>query len=209
MTVFLGDPLWQQPARSYNLCAFAEADVQAAAAPLIECIAVEAGSRDALLVSPPDKLHLSLYGIAPVRSEFDKDAYWADVQSLALATLQDWAGRQAAAPLLRFRSLKATPGAVIAVAETDEAIWSLRRALAAALPPPPGGAPKYDLIHMTLARYAQPQALPAEFAERIAAQPVALDFPLRQVILMRETQYPALRYDTLATQALRAPEMTA
>jgi len=207
VTAFLGDPLWQQPARSYNVAAFADPDVQAEAAPLIDRIAALAGGREALLVTPLDKLHLSLYGIAPVRSSFDKDAYWTTARPLAAAVLQDWCARQAM-PLLRFRGLKATPGAVIAVAEPDEAIWTLRRALAAALPPPPGGAPKYDLIHMTLARYARPQQLSADFAAAIAAQAIALDFPLRQVILMRETQYPALAFETMSTHTLRLPEMT-
>lgn len=208
MTGFTGDPLWQQPARSYNVAAFGDADVQAAAAPLIDHIAALAGGRDMLLTAPLDTLHLSLYSIAPVRSDFDKDAYWAAVQPAALSVLRDWSARQDM-PLLRFRSLKATPAAVIAVAEADEAIWTLRRAMAEALPPPPGGAPKYDLIHMTLARYAQPQQLPADFAAAVAALPVALDFPVRQVILMRETRYPSLSYETLVTQTLRAPEMTA
>lgn len=208
MTGFTGDPLWQQPARSYNVAAFADTDVQAAAAPLLDCIAALAGGRDALLIAPRETLHLSIYSVAPVRSDFDKDAYWAAVRSLAMSVLQDWCAGTTA-PRLRFRSLKATPAAVIAVAEPDEAIWALRRAMAAALPPPPGGAPKYDLIHMTLARYARPQQLPADFAAAIAAQPVALDFPVRQVILMKETQYPSLSFETLQTQALRAPEMIA
>ena len=43
MTGFTGDPLWQQPARSYNIAAFADADVQAATAPLIDRIAALAG----------------------------------------------------------------------------------------------------------------------------------------------------------------------
>lgn len=208
MTGFTGDPLWQQPARSYNIAAFADADVQAATAPLIDRIAALAGGSLNLLVAPLDKLHLSLYSIAPVRSDFDKDAYWADVQPVALSVLQAWCADNRA-PLLRFRGLKTTPSAVIAVAEPEDRIWALRHALAAALPPPPGGAPQYDLIHMTLARFARPQQLPGDFATAIAAQPVALDFPLRQVILIKETQYPALRFDILQTQALRAPEMTA
>lgn len=208
MIGFTGDPLWQQPARSYNVAAFADPRVQAATAPLIDRIAALAGGRDTLLVAPLDTLHLSLYSIAPVRSDFDKDAYWAEVQPVGLSVLRAWCADNSA-PLLRFRSLKTTASAVIAVAEPEDAIWALRRAMAAALPPPPGGAPKYDLIHMTLARYARPQQLPDDFASAIAAQPVALDFPLRQVILIKETQYPALRFDILQTQALRAPEMTA
>jgi len=205
---FTGDPLWQQPAQSYNIAAMAEAAVQQDAAALIDRVAGIAGGRDRLHIAPLDTLHLSLYGVAPVRSRFDKDAYWADVQSIVLQVLRDWAARQAVSTL-RFRSLKATSAAVIAVAEPHDGIWALRAALAAALPPPPGGAPKYDLIHMTLARYAQPQALPSDFAARIAALPVALEYPLRQVILMKETQYPSLGFETLETQALRAPEMIA
>lgn len=208
MSGFTEDPLWQRPAQSYNIAAMAPATVQAAAAPLLDAVAVAAGGHRHLHIAPLPALHLSLYTVAPVRSIFDKDAYWADVRPAALSVLRDWCAGHAA-PLLRFRGLKATPAAVIAVADPDETVWALRRAMAAALPVPPGGAPKYDLIHMTLARYAQPQALPADFAATIAAMPVALDFPLRQVILMKETQYPSLGFETLLTQALRAPEMIA
>lgn len=206
MTDFAGDPMWQQPARSYNVAAMADAATQAAVMPLLDTVAALAGGRSVLNVAPLPALHLSLYSVAPVRSVFDKEAYWAQVGEVALAAFAAWSRRHPAVTL-RFRHLKATPAAVIAVAEAAEAVWDLRRSMADALPPPPDGAPQYDLIHMTLARYAQPQALPADFAARIEALPVALDFRLAEAILMRETRYPALDYETIATEALRGREI--
>ncbi|MFN4276127.1 MAG: 2'-5' RNA ligase family protein [Ferrovibrio sp.] len=206
-TGFSLDSFWQQPARSYGVAALASAGTQAALQPVLTQVATIAAPCGLCLV-PPAHQHLSLYAAAPVRQDFDKDAYWAANAATVLAALRDWAAAQKPVTL-RFTSLRATPTAVIAMAddraEAGAAVWSLRRRLAEVLPPPPGGAPRYDLIHLTLARYAAPSALPADFAARIAALPVDLEFPLRDVIVLRETRYPALEFDILATLPLGAP----
>lgn len=206
-TGFSLDPFWQQPARSYGVAALAPAGTQAALQPVLAQIAAIAAPCGLRLVPSPHQ-HLSIYAAAPVRQDFDKDAYWAANAETVLAALRDWAGAQPPVTL-RFTSLRATPTAVVAMAadrsEAGDAVWSLRRRLAELLPPPPGGAPRYDLIHLTLARYAAPSALPADFAARIAALPVDLEFPLRDVIVLREMRYPALEFDILATLPLGAP----
>lgn len=203
-TGFSLDPFWQQPARSYGVAALAPAGTQAALQPVLAQIATIAAPCGLRLV-PPAHQHLSVYAAAPVRQDFDKDAYWDANAATMLAALRDWAGAQKPVTL-RFTSLRATPTAVIAMAddrsEAGAAVWSLRRRLAAILPPPPGGAPRYDMIHLTLARYAAPSALPADFAAQIAAFPVDLEFPLRDVIVLREMRYPALEFDILATLPL-------
>ncbi|MFN4309861.1 MAG: hypothetical protein ACK4FK_04640 [Ferrovibrio sp.] len=201
------DPFWQQPACSYGVAALAPADLQAALQPLLAQIATIADPCGLRLV-PPSHQHLSIYAVAPVRQDFDKEAYWAANAAAVQATLRGWAAAQPPVTL-RFAALRATPTAVIAVAddrsEAAEAVWSLRRRLADILPPPPGGAPRYDLVHVTLARYAAPSALPPDFAARIAALPLDLRFLLQDVILLRETRYPALEFDTLAKLSLGAP----
>ncbi|WP_300300958.1 2'-5' RNA ligase family protein [Ferrovibrio sp.] len=196
------DPLWRQAALSYTAVALAPLGVQAGVQPVLARVAAAAAPAG-LRIVPAETLHLSLYGIAPVRSDFDKTAYWQTHGERALTELRDWATAQPPVTL-RFTSLRATSIAVIAVAEPDDAVWSLRRRLAAMLPPPPGGPPQYDLIHVTLARYADAVALPADFAARISALPLDLPFPLHTVALMREAVYPALEFDILATLPLVA-----
>jgi hypothetical protein len=202
---FLGDPLWARPVLSYTLASFASDGFQQQVARILSRIAEIAGGPDHLHLPPLPTLHASLYGIAPVRSNFDKEAYWQAHGPRALAELVEFcAGQRAFA--LRLRRLRATPTAVIAVAEPEEAVWALRRRMAEALPPPPGGAVRYDLIHVTLARYAQPEKLPADFAMRIAACTIDLSFPIETIVVMRETVYPSLAYDTVAAQSLMTAE---
>lgn len=171
----------------------------------IRQVAAIAGSADHLLVAPAETLHLSLYAIAPVRSDFDKDAWWAIHGDLALSVFRRWCDTQAVTTLC-FRQLRATSTAIIAIAEPDDAVWALRRMMQAEVPQPPGGTPKYDMIHMTLARYARPEAFPADFAARVAALSLQVDAPLHQASLMRETAYPLLGGAPVETRALRAPE---
>ncbi|WP_374466267.1 2'-5' RNA ligase family protein [Ferrovibrio sp.] len=201
------DPFWQQPARSYGVAALAPAGTQGALQPVLAQIAATAMPCGLRLV-PSSHQHLSIYAVAPVRQNFDKDAYWAANAAKVETELRAWAATLPPV-MLRFSGLRATPTAVIAVAddssEAAEAVWGLRRHLAAILPPPPDGAPRYDLIHITLARYAAPDMLPPDFAARIAALPVDLEFPLQQVVLLRETRYPALEFDILATLPLGVP----
>lgn len=207
MTVeFQNDPLWAQPVLSYTVASFAPPSLQQAAQPVQKALATIAGGADRLHLAPSPSLHISLYGIAPVRSDFDKEAYWRQEGAAALAELARFCASQP--PItLRLHQLRATATAVIAVAESNEAIWDLRRRMAKILPPPPGGAVQYDLIHMTIARYAQAAALPADFAGRIAALPIDLLFPIETILVMRETIYPSLAYDTVAAHALSAAEL--
>ena len=208
VTDFVGDPLWNRPASSYTLAAMADAAAQAAVVPLTAAIAAAAGGADHLHLPPPETLHVSLYSMAPARRAFDKEAYWRLAAQDTYTVLRDWCATQPPFDL-HFTSLRAMPEAVIAVAAPAEPVWTLRRRCAERLPPPPGGAPRYDLIHMTLARYARPQALPGDFAARIGAIAVDMPFALQRVLLMREKIYPSLSFDSLDTMALGAPEVTA
>ena len=205
MTGFLRDPHWARPLVSYTVMAMLDPAARDASLQVLGQVAAIAGSADRLLVAPPETFHLSLYAIAPVRSDFDKDAWWAQHGEQALAVFRRWCDAQPAT-LLRFRQLRATPTAVIAIAEPDDAVWSLRRMLRADVPQPPGGTPDYDMIHMTLARYAQPEKLPADFTARIAALPLQINVSLHQACIMRETAYPLLGGEPVETRALPAPE---
>lgn len=205
MSGFIRDPYWSQPLISYTVIQMLQPAARQACADILRRIAEIAGAAEHLLIAPAETFHLSLYAIAPVRSDFDKDAWWAMHGDRARTALRRWCDRQPAA-LLKFRELRATSTAVIAVAEPQDAVWSLRRVLSTEVPQPPGGTPKYDMIHMTLARYAQPEHLPADFAARVAALPLQLDVELNAVTLMRETAYPLLGGGPVETHMLQAPE---
>jgi hypothetical protein len=97
------------------------------------------------------------------------------------------------------------PAAIVAVAESNDAVWALRKMLAENLPPPPTGAPRYDMIHMSLARYADAAKLPADLAARAAAIASAFDFHIDVVQLIRESVYPSLAFDQIAAYPLRNP----
>ncbi len=205
MTPFIRDQYWSQPLISYTVMQMLEPAAREACLAVLHQVSGIAGSADHLLIAPADTFHLSLYAIAPVRSDFDKDAWWQIHGETALAAFRRWCDAQPAA-VLRFRKLRVTQTAVIAVAEPHDAVWNLRRMLRAEVPQPPGGTPNYDMIHMTLARYAQPDKLPADFATRVSALPLALDVRLFEATLMRETAYPLLGGKPVETHALKIPE---
>jgi hypothetical protein len=202
---FIRDQYWGQPLTSYTVMQMLEPVARDACLDVLRRVSAIAGAADHLLIAPAETFHLSLYAIAPVRSDFDKDAWWQIHGEQALAVFRRWCAAQPAT-LLHFRELRVTQTAVIAVAESHEAVWSLRRLLRAEVPQPPGGTPNYDMIHMTLARYAQPEKLPADFAARVAALPLDLKVRLHDVALVRETAYPLLGGKPVATHVLPMPE---
>ncbi|QDO96775.1 hypothetical protein FNB15_05540 [Ferrovibrio terrae] len=205
MNGFIRDQYWGQSLISYTVMQMLEPATREACLDVLRRVSAMAGSADYLLIAPAETFHLSLYAIAPVRSDFDKDAWWQIHGEQALAVFRRWCAAQPAT-LLRFRELRVTQTAVVAVAEPQEVVWSLRRVLRAEVPQPPGGTPNYDMIHMTLARYAQPEKLPADFAARVMTLPLDLKVRLFEPTLMRETAYPLLGGKPVETHALRAPE---
>jgi hypothetical protein len=205
MTGWVRDPHWARPLVSYTVMALLEPPARESCQRVLQQVAAAAGGSERLLVAPPETFHLSLYAIAPVRSDFDKDAWWAIHGPQAIAVFRRWCETQPVTQL-RFRELRVTQTAVIAVAERNEAVWNLRAMLRAEVPQPPGGTPDYDMIHMTLARFAQPERLSQDFAAKVAALPLALDVPLHRACIMRETAYPLLDGTPVETGVLRAPE---
>jgi hypothetical protein len=202
---FIRDQYWGQPLISYTVMQMLEPAAREACVEVLRRVSDIAGTADHLLIAPAETFHLSLYAIAPVRSDFDKDAWWRIHGEQALAVFRRWCAAQPAT-LLHFRELRVTQTAMIAVAEPHDAVWSLRRRMRAEVPQPPGGTPDYDMIHMTLARYAQPEKLPADFAARVTALPLDLKVRLHDVALMRETAYPLLGGKPVETHRLKTPE---
>ena len=194
--LFRNDLLWGRPVLSYNVAAMATPALGQGTAALVAALEQAAGGPGLLHLTPSEALHVSLYAVAPVRESFDKQQYWNAVQPQVHAIVEAWA-RSSPPVTLQFTQLRILPAAVVAVAEHDDAVWRLRQQLAEALTPPPTGAPRYDMIHMTLARYAKAEDMPPDFATRASALRPNFHFRIEAVELIRERVYPALVCDRL------------
>ena len=94
-----------------------------------------------------------------------------------------------------------TNTAIIATAtEESGLIAAIRERIVRDIPPPPGQKPIiYDLIHSTLARYRTKASIPDDVVARIESLPVSITAPVRQIRLVRETLFPCLATDELAS----------
>jgi hypothetical protein len=192
------EDLWGQPALALHVQPHLEPAAQAALHALQGEVALRWPAR--LHRAPAAALHLTIYPLVPVRGTFDRDAYWAAIAAPALELLRGLCA--AAGPFrLRFERVQVAPAAIIAVARDGSGlIERIRRAVAETLPPPPGLAPmRYDLIHSTLARYAAPDPIPGAAIAALEALPVAVDAPVARLKIVRETVYPCLAMQELAS----------
>jgi len=147
----------------------------------------------ALHKAPPHALHVTVYPLVPTTEGFDKDAYWSGIAAASRALVQDLCA--GARPLnLRFSGLRVTPVGIIAVAQDETGlIERIREAITGTLPPPPGlDHRRYDLIHVTLARFSDPRPMPADVVRTIEALPVSLSVPVHRIKIFRETLFPCL-----------------
>ena len=94
-----------------------------------------------------------------------------------------------------------TNTAIIATAtEESGLIAAIRERIVRDIPPPPGQKPIiYDLIHSTLARYRTKASIPDDVVARIESLPVSITAPVRRIRLVRETLFPCLATDELAS----------
>lgn len=153
-----------------------------------------------LNVGPRHGLHVTIYPLVPVKGSFDKDAYWQDIARQCRSLLEDLcAGHRTFE--LRFSRLKVTDTAIIATAtEETGLIEAIRNKIVSDIPPPPGHKPiNYDLIHSTLARYRTRALIQDDVVRRIESLPVSVTAPVTHVRLVRETLFPCLVTDELAS----------
>ena len=145
-------------------------------------------------------LHVTIYALVPVRGRFDREAYWSAIADKAAALLRA-ACAEASPFALRFHRLRASDAAVIALSEDPTGqIARLRAAIAAALPPPPGlSHPRYDIVHSSLARHANARPVPAQALARLGAHPVDFAAPVERLKIVRETRYPCLALEEVAS----------
>lgn len=200
----IADDLWGKPCLAYHVQPGFAPGAQAGLHELQQRVA--ALWPEPLFAGPPESLHVTVYPLVPVPDGFDKAAYWREIAAPSRAILASLC-RDASAPVLRFHRLKVTPVGIIAIAEDETGlIASIRQAVLATLPPPPGRAPvHYDLIHTTLVRYRSATPVPASAVARIKELPVAVDAPVDRMRLFRETLFPCLVGEELEAFPLGSP----
>lgn len=191
------DTLYGQPCLAIHVQPHLDEEAQAGLRVLQQ--AAVAHCPGALHEAPPHALHVTIYPLIPTAEGFDKDAYWGRIAELSIRLVDELCA--GAKPLdLGFHRLKVTPVGVIAVAEdTSGLIGRIRRRILEAVPPPPGLEHRhYDLVHTTLARFADARPVPADLVRRIEAEPVMLSVRVERLKIFRETIFPCLVGEELA-----------
>ncbi|MCB5173823.1 enolase-like domain-containing protein [Microvirga lenta] len=153
--------------------------------------------------APPHAFHVTVYPLVPTTDGFDKEAYWSTIAEPARRLVEEL-GSGAGPLVLDFFELKVMPVGVIAVAREESGlIGRIRDRILATLPPPPGHEHRhYDLVHTTLARFSDPSPVPAAVVQRIEAVPVALPVRIERLKIFRETLFPCLVGEELASVSL-------
>jgi hypothetical protein len=198
----VADDIWGKPCLAYHVQPHLEPATQAALSGLRRDIA---GLWPAPLhIGPPEALHVTIYALAMVKADYDKQAYWARIAEPSRRLLEDLCAGHPALDL-HFSQLKVTDTAIIATARDETGlIEAVRRKIAEEIPPPPGQKPlTYDLIHTTLARYPSAIEVPRGTVERIESLPVSIHAPVRRLKIISETLFPCQAVDEIASFPLR------
>ncbi len=194
----IADDLWGLPCLAYHVQPGLTLEARAALGELqqaaAECWPVP------LHTAPPEALHITIYALVPIKEQFDKDGYWGRIADPCRALLQDLCAGHGPLALEFFR-LKVTDTAIIAVARDETGlIETIRRKIAEVIPPPPGRQPmRYDLIHSTIARYPSSEPVPREVVDRVESLPVSISAPVGRMKIIRETIFPCLVMDEIAS----------
>jgi hypothetical protein len=194
----IADDIWGKPCLAYHVQPSLEPETREAFEEVQRRIADH--WPEPLHVGPKHGLHVTIYPLVPVRGAFDKDAYWQAIARQGQRLLEDLcAGHRSLE--LRFSRLKVTDTAIIATAtEETGLIEAIRSRIVSDISPPPGHKPIiYDLIHTTLARYRTRASIPHDVVERIESLPVSIMAPVTHIRLVRETLFPCLVTDEIAS----------
>jgi hypothetical protein len=194
----IADDIWGKPCLAYHVQPSLEPETREAFEEVQRSIAGH--WPEPLNIGPKHGLHVTIYPLVPVKGAFDKDAYWQGIARQSQSMVEDLcAGHR---PLeLRFSRLKVTDTAIIATAtEETGLIDAIRSRIVSDIPPPPGHRPIiYDLIHTTLARYRTRASIPDDVVRRVENLPVSITAPVAQIRLVRETLFPCLTTDEIAS----------
>jgi hypothetical protein len=194
----IADDIWGLPCLAHHVQPSLEAETREAFEEVQRSIAEH--WPEPLHIGPKHGLHVTIYPLVPVKGSFDKGAYWQDIARQSQSLLENLcAGHRTLE--LRFSRLKVTDTAIIATAtEATDLIEAIRNRIVSDIPPPPGHKPIiYDLIHTTLARYRTRGSVPDDVVRRIESLPVSITAPVTHIRLVRETLFPCLVTDELAS----------
>jgi 2'-5' RNA ligase len=199
----VADSLWGRPCNAIHIQPHLTPDAQEALAAVQRELA--AHWPGALHCAPPAAIHVTIYPVVRVPGRFDREAYWRMIESPTRALLRDVAAG-AGAISLRFTGIRVMPAGIIAVAEDASGlIETIRRRVVEALPPPPGHEPiRYDLVHVTLARFASSEPVPAAAVDQVEALPVSVEARVDRLKLTRETLFPCLIVEEISSVLLIA-----
>lgn len=194
----IGDDHWGQPSLAYHVQPGLGPETQLALEGLQQTVAGHWPTP--LHLCPRDTLHVTIYALVPVRGCFDKDNYWRSIAAPSRALLERLCVGHGALKL-RFLGLKVTDAAIIAVARDETGlIEAIRQEIAEVIPPPLGREPlRYDLIHATLARYRASVPVPRTAVAAIESLPVSISAPVERIKIVRETLFPCLVTDEVAS----------
>lgn len=194
----IADDIWEKPCLAYHVQPGLEPEIRGAFAEVQRAIAEL--WPEPLHVGPKHGLHVTIYPLVPVKGAFDKDAYWKSIAGQSQSLVEDLCASHRSLEL-RFSRLKVTDTAIIATAiEETGLIGAIRDRIVSDIPPPPGHKPIiYDLIHTTLARYPTGASIPHAVVERIESLPVSITAPVSCIRLVRETLFPCLVTDEIAS----------
>ncbi len=198
----VADDLWGLPCLAYHVQPSLTPDTQAALGQVQKALAERWPVP--LHMASPEALHITVYALVPVKDRFDKESYWREIGGPCHDLLEELCASHG--PLeLTFHRLKVTDAAIIAVARDETGlIAAIRQRIADTIPPPPGRQPmRYDLIHSTIARYRSSGPVPREAVESIESLPVSIPARVGRMKIVRETIFPCLVMDEIASVPLR------
>jgi hypothetical protein len=194
----IADDIWGKPCLAYHVQPSLERETREAFEEVQRAIAEH--WPEPLNIGPRHGLHVTIYPLVPVKGAFDKDAYWQGIARQSQSLLEDLCADHPTLEL-RFSRLKVTDTAIIATAtEETGLIDAIRDRIVSDILPPPGHKPIiYDLIHSTLARYRTKASIPDDVVRHIESLPVSITAPVTHIRLVRETLFPCLTTDEIAS----------
>ena len=195
------DPFWGKPCIAYSLQADLTDDARRIFSRAQERLQA---AGPGLLTGPPATLHITVACLLSVRERYgvSKDSLWRLHGLRWTASLR---ALLAAVPPCEviFRRLEVTDAAVIAVAEPQSEVRTIRSHVANMLAD--AGVPSFQpsIIHATVLRYGSSELRAEALAEAARCVHIESSVPIRQLVLSKETIYPSLAREVIECMPLR------
>lgn len=192
------DGMWGAPCLAYNIQGVLPDDTLNAIAQMQH--GLHGAGLPAFNPCPRGSLHISIHALVPVRAPIaGKQDYWAGISAKALSDLDRLCrGRRSIA--IHLNEIRLTPTAIIAIARAVPDLVDDIRTYFSKWPAQPGWIrPRYDIAHVTLARFSAAGLIPAALVRDISARPMSLETTVSRIQLVRERVYPSLEADAISS----------